>query len=298
MSDLSENHTDRGAPQAADHPERAASRLLISLCTFNERENIERLIPRLLALIPSAEILVVDDNSPDGTGTWAQQVSDDNPRVHVVHRRQKLGLGTATIAAIRYAIDHDYDRLLNMDADFSHRPEDAPGVIDCLERVDVGVGSRYVDGGGVVGWGLRRHLMSRCINLYARTLLGLTTRDNSGSFRCYRISKLKEIDLDRFRARGYAVQEELMYRCRRVGCTFEEHPILFEDRRYGQSKINGREALAALWILFRLSIDRLLGTSVRPHRPAASAELNAATGAADHAPTVTRRVQHPSSPQS
>ncbi len=177
------------------------ARLLISLCTFNERENIERLVPVLLDLVPSAEILVVDDNSPDGTGTWAQAFSDHDSRIHVLHRPQKLGLGTATIAAIHYAIAHNFELLLNMDADFSHRPEDVPGVIACLQRVDVGVGSRYVPGGGVVGWGLRRHLMSRCINLYARVLLGLSTHDNSGSFRCYRVDKLKEIDLQRFRAR-------------------------------------------------------------------------------------------------
>ncbi len=233
-------------------------RLLVTLCTYNERENLERLIPEIHLQAPNADVLVIDDNSPDGTGGLADEMSANDPRVHVLHREGKLGLGTATLAGFRYGIEHGYEFLINMDADFSHHPRHIPALLDCMARVDVGIGSRYVPGGGVEGWGLKRHLMSWGINGYARLMLGLKTRDNSGSFRCYRVSRLRKIDLDRVRARGYAFQEEILYRCRRIGCSFEETPIVFEDRRYGSSKINWRESVAALWVIFRLGVENLL----------------------------------------
>jgi dolichol-phosphate mannosyltransferase len=232
------------------------------LCTYNERENLERLIPEIHEYAPDADLLVVDDNSPDGTGELADKLASDDRRIHVLHRSGKLGLGTATLAGFRYAITEGYDQLTNMDADFSHHPRYLPPLQECLQRADVGVASRYVPQGGVTGWSFMRHFMSRGINAYARLLLGLNTKDNSGSFRCYRVAKLRELDLDRVRARGYAFQEEILYRCRRIGCTFEETPIIFEDRRYGSSKINWRESVAALWVIFRLGVDNLLGTPV------------------------------------
>ena len=131
-----------------------------------------------------------------------------------------------------------------------------------MEQADVAIGSRYVEGGGVKGWGFRRHFMSQSINWYARLLLRLKTRDNSGSYRCYRVSKLRELDLDRVIARGYAFQEEILYRCRRIGCRFRETPIVFEDRRYGESKISWHESVTALWVIFRLGIESMMGVSV------------------------------------
>lgn len=238
-------------------------RTLVSLCTYNERENIELLIPRILAAAPDVEIVVVDDNSPDGTGNFADTLAAENPQIHVMHRPQKLGLGKATLAALDYAIEQRYDYWLNMDADFSHSPEEVPVLINCMQQADIAIGSRYVAGGGVEGWNWRRHVMSRCINTYARLLLGLKTRDNSGAFRCYNLAKLRELDLHRVRATGYAIQEELLYRCRQVGCTFVETPIIFADRRMGESKINPKEAVLAVWVLFHLAIDRLLGVPVR-----------------------------------
>lgn len=242
----------------------SSPRLLISLCTYNELENLPLLIPEVLAQLPWAEILVVDDNSPDGTGALADDIAAKDPRVHVLHRTGKLGLGTAILAGFRYAIEHNYDFVLNMDADFSHHPRHLPALVALMDRCDVAIGSRYVPGGKAVGWSLKRHFMSRSINLYARWLLWLKTRDNSGSYRCYRVSKLRELDLNLVRARGYAFQEEILYRCRRVGCRFEETPIVFEDRRLGLSKINYKETLAALWVIFRLGIDSVCGASVRP----------------------------------
>jgi dolichol-phosphate mannosyltransferase len=231
-----------------------ADSLLVTLCTYNECENLPALIPEIWKFAPRADILVVDDNSPDGTGKIADEWAARDPRVHVLHRAGKMGLGTATLAGFRYAIEHDYVLVVNLDADFSHHPRYLPALLECLERVDVAIGSRYVAGGGVAGWGMRRKLMSRAINLYARTLLSLSTRDNSGAYRGYRVARLRQLDLDRFLSRGYAVQEELLYRCRRAGCTFAETPIVFDDRRYGRSKINAREAVTALWIILRLAL--------------------------------------------
>lgn len=230
----------------------APPRLLVTLCTYNERGNVERLIPEIHRYAPHADVLVIDDNSPDGTGDIVDTMAERDGRIRILHRPGKQGLGTATVAGFRYGIDHEYSLLLNMDADFSHPPEVIPAMLAAMERVDVAVGSRYVAGGGVQGWGPHRHIMSRAINLYARVLLGLKTKDNSGSFRCYRVSKLAACGLDRIRARGYAIQEEVLFRCRRAGCTFEEVPFVFVDRTVGESKISWKDAAGALWVLLRI----------------------------------------------
>lgn len=237
--------------------------LLITLCTYNERENIERLVPEIFAVAPDAHVLIIDDNSPDGTGELADSLAKADDRVRVLHRSGKLGLGTATVAGFREAVAGGYDFVLNMDADFSHHPRHIPALRECMGRADVAIGSRYVPGGGVTGWGLHRYFMSWGINTYARWLLWLKPRDTSGSFRCYRVAKLAEVDFDRIVARGYAFQEEILYRCRRVGCTFTESPITFDDRRYGHSKINGREVIAALWVILRLGLENLFGVRVK-----------------------------------
>lgn len=238
------------------------TRLLITLCTYNERENIELLIPELLATVPTASVLVIDDNSPDGTGDLVNELARDNAQVRVLHRKGKLGLGTATVAGFQYAIQHDFDVLINLDADFSHNPRHIPEMLSHLDRADIVIGSRYVKGGGVLGWGIRRHLMSVTINTFARCILGLRTRDNSGSFRCYRMSCLKRVDWEKTISRGYAFQEEVLYRCARAGCTFIESPIIFEDRRYGQTKINLYECAAAVKDIMRLGWQRILRRNV------------------------------------
>jgi dolichol-phosphate mannosyltransferase len=234
-------------------------RILVTLCTYNERENIGALVPEIQRALPDADILVIDDNSPDGTGQLADELAAADTRIRVLHRAAKQGLGAAMLAGFKDAIAHGYDFVLSMDADFSHDPRYLSAIVECMERADVAIGSRYVPGGGVEGWGFLRHFMSRGINWYARLCLRLSTRDNSGAFRCYRITKLAQVDLDHTRARGYAFQEEILYRCRRVGCRFEETPIVFRDRRYGTSKINWRESVAALWIIFRLGLENLRG---------------------------------------
>ena len=238
-------------------------RLLVSLCTYNELENIRLIVPEILAVAPDAHLLVIDDNSPDGTGKLADELAAADQRVRVLHREGKQGLGSAILAGFRYGIEHGYDFLINLDADFSHSPKYLPVLRNCMDRVDVSIGSRYVQGGGVTGWGWHRHVMSRSINVYARLLLWLKTKDNSGSYRCYRVSKLKELDLDLVRSRGYSFQEEILYRCRRIGCTFEEIPIVFEDRRYGESKIGLGEVFSALWVIFVLGLQNLFRVRVR-----------------------------------
>lgn len=226
--------------------------LLITLCTYNERENLEQLIPEIFSYVPEASILVVDDNSPDGTGEYVDSLAQENSRIHVLHRPGKLGLGTATVAAFRYGISNGYEYLLNLDADFSHPPRFLPSLLEQARFYDLVIGSRYVPGGKIIGWGPKRHIMSQGINLYAKTLLGLKTKDNSGSFRCYRVSKLAEVDWEQSRAKGYAFQEEILFRLRKVNATCQEVPITFEERRFGVTKINWREAVSAAWVLMTL----------------------------------------------
>lgn len=233
------------------------ARLLVTICTYNERENLPSLIEEIHHFAPDAHVLVVDDNSPDGTGQLADELAAKDGRVHVLHRAGKQGLGSATVAGFRYGVEQAYEQLINLDADFSHHPRYIPELRACLHDADVGIGSRYVPGGGVVGWSWIRHFMSGGINFYARLMLGLPNRDNSGSYRCYRVSKLAQLDFDQVRSRGYSFQEEILFMCRRVGCRFREVPIIFEDRRAGTSKINWKESVMALWIIFRLALDRL-----------------------------------------
>ncbi|MEJ7637731.1 MAG: polyprenol monophosphomannose synthase [Singulisphaera sp.] len=247
-------------------------RLLISLATFDEAENLLPLVEAIRQYAPHAAILIIDDNSPDGTGRLADELRATIPDIHVIHRPSKLGLGTAMLEGVRFAIDHEYDYFLNLDADFSHPPRFIPALLEGMRDHDVMIGSRYVPGGGVEGeFNLKRRFMSTGINLYARSLLGLRTKDNSGSFRCYRVAMLAEIDLRRVRSRGYSFQEEILFWCRVVGCRMAETPILFENRRTGYSKINRGEVIEALKIIFLLGIGRVLGrsrsTEARPETP-------------------------------
>ncbi len=235
-------------------------RLLVSLATYDEATNLRPLVGTIRQFAPHASILVIDDNSPDGTGRIADELRAELPGIDVIHRSGKLGLGTAVLTGMKYAIDNDFDYFLNLDADFSHPPRFIPSLLAGMDQVDVMIGSRYVPGGGVEGdFNLKRKFMSTGINVYARLFLGLRTRDNSGSYRCYRVSKLRQIDLDRVRSRGYSFMEEILYWCRSVGCKFGETPILFENRRSGYSKISPKEAVKALQIIAQLGVSRIFG---------------------------------------
>lgn len=258
MREPSTTSTDATALPVASSPEGGRG-TLVSLATYNEVENLRSLVECIRQAAPQVHIVVIDDNSPDGTAGVAEELARERGGIFLIKRPGKLGLGTAVVYAMKYAIANGYDYYINMDADFSHPPRFIPALLAGMDRVDVMIGSRYVAGGGVEGeFGFRRKFMSTGINMYARALLGLHTRDNSGSFRCYRVSKLAKIDFSWIRSRGYSFMEEVLFWCREVGCTFDETPILFENRRAGRSKLNSGEAIKALQIMLGIGIDRAL----------------------------------------
>ena len=243
----------------ATTPRAATARTLIAIATYNEIESLPRLIEDIQNRMPEADILIVDDNSPDGTGQWADDKAAADVRMHVLHRSGKLGLGTATIAGMEYAIDNGYEYLVTMDADNSHHPRYLKAIVAGMEQADVSIGSRYTPGGSVKNWPLKRRLMSKGVNLYARVLLGLPTRDNSGAFRCFRVEVLKQLDFTAIRSRGYSFFEEVLWLLKRQKARFTETPIEFVDREFGQSKINTREAVRSIGIITRLGIKNWLG---------------------------------------
>lgn len=244
-------------PQTDGVRPQASPRVLVSICTYNEIENLPRLIEQIEQAAGQVDILVVDDNSPDGTGAWCRQRAARDARLYCLGRENKLGLGTAIVAAMKYAIAHDYDFLLNMDADFSHDPAQVPALIAASQTeglaADLVIGSRYSPGGRIEGWPLSRHLMSKGINLGARWLLGLTARDCSGGFRCYRVATLARVPFDEIMSRGYSIQEEILWQLKRLGAVVVETPITFVDRQRGRSKISSREAATAAWNLLRMA---------------------------------------------
>ncbi|MCU0959296.1 MAG: polyprenol monophosphomannose synthase [Pirellulaceae bacterium] len=234
-------------------------KLLITVATYNERENLPGLIDQLHVTVPQADVLVVDDNSPDGTGTWATARAATDPQVRCLVRPRKLGVGSATVAALQHALARGYQLVVTMDADGSHNPRDIPRLVAPMQSErsaapDVVIGSRYIAGGGTVGWPRYRRWMSRSINAFARLALGLPVRDCSGGFRCLRVTLLEQLDLASIRSHGYACLEEILWRCKRAGARFEEVPIQFTNRQHGKSKINARESLAAVWMLGRLGL--------------------------------------------
>jgi dolichol-phosphate mannosyltransferase len=230
------------------------------MATYNEGENLVPLIREIHAVLPDADVLVTDDNSPDGTGQLADQLASADPRVHVLHRQGKQGLGTAILLAMRYAIDQNYDFFVNIDADFSHPPRYLPAMLAGMKRQDVMIGSRYIPGGGAVDWPLSRRCMSKGINLVVRLLMRLPATDCSGGYRCYRVAKLRQTDLTQLLSKGYSFQQEVLYRCFRAGCRIGETPIIFENRKAGSSKVNPREALRSMSILVWLGLKAMFGS--------------------------------------
>jgi len=225
---------------------------LVVIPTYNERENIERLCREVLGLAEGLEVLVVDDNSPDGTAEVVGELSSVEPRLHLLRRKGKLGLGTAHIAGHRWALQRDYERVVTMDADFSHPPERIPALIEASRDFDVVVGSRYVPGGGWQGWPLRRVMLSSASNWVARTALRLEPRDCTGAFRCFRREVIRQIPFQNIRARGYSFMEEMLWQCSGRGLRIGEVPIVFVDRTEGTSKISLRECLGGLLTVVRL----------------------------------------------
>ena len=238
-----------------------AERTLVVMLTFNERENLERMVPAVLEVDPELDLLIVDDSSPDGTGELAEALAATRPRVHVLHRAAKQGIGPAYVDGFRWALARDYGRMVQMDADFSHRPQDLPLLLEASGDAEVVVGSRRVPGGAVTGWSLLRSSLSAFGSVYARTLLGLPVHDCTSGFKVLRRRALEVIDLDHVHSNGYAFQIELLYAWWRAGLQLAEVPIVFPDRMAGRSKMSVRIAAeAALVVLgFRLGLLRAAG---------------------------------------
>ncbi len=211
---------------------------LVIIPTYNESENIEQVVRAVLAALPDTEILVIDDNSPDGTGVIADSLAGANTSIHVLHRPGKMGMGNAYNQGFRYARERGYDVVFEMDADFSHKPSDLPRLLENLQGNGLVIGSRYVEGGGTVNWGFSRKLISKSGNLYARTILGMRVNDITAGFRCYSVEALNKVDLDQVKSDGYGFQVEMAYRIKQAGYSIREVPIIFEDRRAGQSKMS------------------------------------------------------------
>lgn len=226
--------------------------------TYNEKENLPTLLNTLLQLPLDATVIVVDDNSPDGTGAIADEFATRHAQIRVIHRLGKLGLGTAYVAGFKKALAAEADRVVTMDADFSHNPHYIPSLVALCERFDVGIGSRYVAGGGIdADWGLHRKLLSAAANRFARTVLGLRAHDCTAGFRCYRADVLRSIPLDDIRSNGYSFLVEMLFLCQSYGFSVGETPILFEDRREGISKISQVEIVKGVRTVLRLGTRRL-----------------------------------------
>jgi dolichol-phosphate mannosyltransferase len=237
-------------------PERA----LVVVPTYNEAPNLPNLVPQVLVQDSRLEVLVVDDASPDGTGQIAERLAQESPRVHVVHREGKLGLGTAYIVGFRWALERGYDYVFEMDADFSHDPAHLPQFLKAAEHADLVLGSRYLGGKvTVVNWPIGRLMLSYWANVYARWVTGLRIWDLTGGFKCFRSRVLQAIDLSRVRSNGYAFQIEMSVRAWRKGFKLAEVPIVFVDRTEGQSKMNRKIVREAIWMVPRLRLQAWFG---------------------------------------
>lgn len=270
-------------------------RTLVIIPTYDERENLPTTAARVRSACPDADILVVDDASPDGTGALADELAATDPRVHVLHRAAKEGLGPAYLAGFAWGLDHGFDVLVEMDADGSHQPEELPRLLRALTDADVVLGSRWVAGGEVLNWPLRRQLLSRAGNLYTRLALGLRVRDATGGYRAYRREVLEQLDLTSVASQGYCFQVDLMWRALREGYQVVEAPITFVERQFGASKMTGaivRESLVRVtWWAVRARLRQIVnatrGRSARP-RPG-SAPLSHAVARLDPGAVPLRR---------
>jgi dolichol-phosphate mannosyltransferase len=240
---------------------------LVVIPTYNEADNLAPIVAAIYDALPQASILV-DDASPDGTGAMADDLATRHATLHVLHRSGKEGLGTAYIAGFRYALDHHYDCVFAMDADFSHDPRYLPALLAAAHEADLVIGSRYVPGGATPDWGLSRRLISGFGNLYARTLLRLPTRDCTAGFKCYRRSALETFDLDAIRLEGYAFQIETVYQAHRTGLRIAEVPVVFPDRKAGKSKMSKAIVAEA----FTYALRRRFGGRAQGIRPASASQ--------------------------
>ncbi len=233
-------------------------KVLVVIPTYNEAENIPKLIPAVLKQAPNIDILVVDDGSPDGTAAIVKEIMATNSSVHILERPGKQGLGTAYVLGFRYAIEHDYDFVFEMDADFSHNPNEIPVFLSTIKDYDLVIGSRYINGVRVLNWPMNRLLLSYSANVYTQIITGLPVHDATGGFKCYRIAALKTIDLDHIRSNGYAFQIEMSFKVWKKGFRLVEIPIVFADRRLGVSKMSKNIVYEAVFMLWKLRLRSIL----------------------------------------
>lgn len=238
-------------------------RALVIIPTYNEKENIRSIVELVLTQAPNLEVLVVDDNSPDGTAAIVTEMAQANPRVHLLSRAGKLGLGTAYIAGFKWGLAQGYAYLIEMDADFSHDPREIPNMLKAIQQADLVIGSRYIDGVRVVNWPLSRLFLSKGASYYVRIITGLPIHDPTGGFKCFRRIVLESIELDEVRSNGYAFQIEMSFKAWMKGFRIREIPITFADRHAGQSKMCGHIIQEALWMVWSLAFSH--GFRRKPH---------------------------------
>jgi dolichol-phosphate mannosyltransferase len=229
-------------------------RCLVIIPTFNEADNLPRLLPIILNLGSHFNILIVDDNSPDGTAKLVKEMQKTEQRIHLIERPGKMGLGTAYVAGFKYALANGFDYIFEMDADFSHDPAELPRLLTKAEEYDLVIGSRYIEGVNVVNWPMKRLLLSYFANIYTRVITGMPVRDATGGFKCFRRKVLESIDLDAIHSNGYSFQIEMSYKSWRKGFRVCEIPIVFVDRRIGVSKMSKKIVYEAVWMVWRLKI--------------------------------------------
>lgn len=237
----------------------SGKRTIIVIPTYNERENIGRIVPEILAVDGTLEVLVVDDNSPDGTAEVVRALREKNPRVHMLERPGKMGLGSAYVQGFRKALDLGADYVMEMDADFSHDPKYLPDFLRLAEAADVVVGSRYLNGVNVINWPISRLILSYGANLYTRVVTGMPILDATGGFKCFRRETLEAIEFETARSDGYSFQIELNFRCWKRGFRIREIPIVFVDRHSGSSKMSKKIIWEAVWMVWRLRLGGLFG---------------------------------------
>jgi dolichol-phosphate mannosyltransferase len=247
----------------------ATGRVLIVMPTYNERQNLEIVAGRIREAVPDADVLVVDDNSPDGTGDLADKLAEKDSRVHVMHRTEKAGLGRAYVAGFTWALDGGYDLIVEMDADGSHRPEDLPELLATSREADAVIGSRYVPGGTVVNWPVSRQVLSFGANFYTRIMLGVRVKDATGGFRVYRAATLRKIDLSGIQSAGYCFQVDMTLRVLQGGMSIKEVPITFVERERGASKMSRSVILESFIRIARWGIGAWLHgrTAATPPSP-------------------------------
>ncbi|MCH7938708.1 MAG: polyprenol monophosphomannose synthase [Candidatus Marinimicrobia bacterium] len=233
------------------------NKTLIITPTYNERQNVETLLERIHVVVPGAHVLVVDDNSPDGTGQWVEQQSEQEAWVHVLRRPEKQGLGTAYCAGFKWALQRDYQQIIQMDADLSHDPDQIPDLLAESKEYDLVIGSRYIKGVNIVNWPLSRLILSWSANLYARLITGIPVWDLTGGFKCWKRKVLEKLDIPTIRSEGYSFQIETTFRAYRQGYSIKEVPIIFIDRTEGDSKMSQGIIYEAVWMVIRLKLSQL-----------------------------------------